>query len=205
MKHLYLFILSLVVAPLAAQQLTDVTPNSGNVNTSLTLTVSGTRTNFTQGSQFVYLEQGSVIIFAEETNSVSNTVLQADFTLTNIFGQYTPKGWYGVVHSDDNFNTITLDEGFYIDYPVSVDEKPGVEALNIYPNPVTDGRFTLEGIFHDEFEMVILDMTGKIIKSEIIVINKYRTDVEINNFSPGTYILILQNKEERIARKLILR
>lgn len=206
MKNLYLFFFSICVLPLTAQQLTDVSPNSGNVHTSLTLTISGSGTNFTQGSQYVLLEQGSVFILAEQPEVISNSIIEADIALTAdaFFGQ-TPTGWYDVVYSDQNMNTLRLPESFYINFPVSVDEKQGVEALNIYPNPATDGRFTIEGVFHNEYELIIMDMTGKVISVETISSQQNRTDVEVSNYSAGTYVVLLQNDRERIARKLILR
>lgn len=205
MKHIYTLLAALLTLPLAAQQLTGVTPDRGHVNTTLTLTVSGTGTNFTQGSSTVILQQGTSIIFANDTRTISDTELEADITLQEMFSSGARIGHYDVIVGSDFFADLQLPEAFYVDFPASVEDNSNVEMLSIYPNPALNGRFTLEGTFSKDFELLIVDMTGKAIHSERIGKSQNRTEVNIKSYSPGTYILILQNNEERIARKLILR
>jgi hypothetical protein len=93
--------------------LTSISPNSGNIPETLTVTVSGQNTNFTQGTGTVMrFEQGSSTIYPNWVNAVSNNVVQAEFSFDN----NDNTGYYDVKTINAFDGELTLDNGFYL-YP----------------------------------------------------------------------------------------
>lgn len=205
MKHVYTLIAILFTLTLQAQELISISPDRGNTGATVTVTVTASGTHFTQGSVNVILQMGTAILIADEIRTISDTEVEADIALREIQSPTAPIGHYDVLVTIGTSESYSLPEAFYVDFPVSVEDNSNIEMLSIYPNPALNGQFTLEGTFSKDFEMLIVDMTGKAIHSERIGKLQNRTEVNIAGYSPGTYILILQNNEERIARKLILR
>jgi hypothetical protein len=78
-------------------------------------------------------------------------------------------------------------------------------ALNIYPNPITNGKLniSLEG-FNDEANLQIYSILGKLVQSEVLKLgtrNSYQVDI---NLAPGLYIVKLNNGEASKSQKLIV-
>lgn len=72
-------------------------------------------------------------------------------------------------------------------------------SLKIYPVP-NNGDFTLEA--QDSGNVLITDAAGKIVYSGLIVKGKNTLNLKIN---PGVYLLVYQNKAERLSRKIIIK
>jgi len=118
-------------------------PDSAKQGQSLTVTITGQYTNFTQGTSTanVWFQQGtSTLIFPSMINVVSDTKIIADFTIP--FN--APTGYYDVVTLDDIDGLLVLPNGFYVDSLITdVEEFSLDNSVEIYPNP-SSGIFTIQ-------------------------------------------------------------
>ena len=93
--------------------LTSVSPNSGTIPETLTVSISGQNTNFTQGTgTIVRFEQGSSTIYPNWINATSDNVVQAEFSFDN----NDNTGYYDVKTINALDGELMLDNGFYL-YP----------------------------------------------------------------------------------------
>jgi len=91
----------------------SINPESGHPGQTLTVTISGQNTNFSQGTNMVWFEQGTSTIQAYNINSVNNTILNATFNLP-----YSPLGYYDVnCYSSYNGLLQPLENGFLLEFP----------------------------------------------------------------------------------------
>jgi aryl-phospho-beta-D-glucosidase BglC (GH1 family) len=82
-------------------------------------------------------------------------------------------------------------------------------GLQVYPNP-SNGRIYLEGSLdqHSSARVQLCDIRGQIlVEKEIVSTGAFREVLELKQFSPGAYILVLRDNNGRILsrKQLILR
>jgi uncharacterized protein (TIGR02145 family) len=88
----------------------SINPESGYNGQTLTVTISGQNTHFTQGTNMIWFNQGSSTIQAYNVNSVNDTILDATFNLP-----YSPLGYYDVNGSNYYDGTfLPLENGFLL-------------------------------------------------------------------------------------------
>ncbi len=93
--------------------LTSISPDSGAIPETLTVSISGENTHFAQGTgTIVRFKQGSSTIYPNWVNAVSNDVVQAEFS----FDDYNNTGYYDVKTVNALDGELTLNNGFYL-YP----------------------------------------------------------------------------------------
>ena len=80
-------------------------------------------------------------------------------------------------------------------------ESASIEGLNLYPNPVTNGKVYITSKKDLEKEIIIFDVLGKKVLQTII----YSKDLNVSNLSPGVYIIKITEEETTSSRKLIIR
>jgi hypothetical protein len=89
----------------------------------------------------------------------------------------------------------------------SVKETAFVRVFDVYPNP-NSGRFIIrfEPFQKDEFDLEILNSKGTTTwKMEKVKVDGiFLTQLDLQEFSPGTYLIILSNKTDRIIRRIII-
>ncbi|MFH1321413.1 MAG: T9SS type A sorting domain-containing protein [Bacteroidota bacterium] len=110
-------------------EITTVDPDTAQRGQSLSVSITGLNTNFLQGSGTfsVWLDLSGIDIYASSFNVISNTSLDANFSLpTN-----AATGFWDVKVSDDWDGTITKLNGFYIQPPQIVSVDPNVSARNV--------------------------------------------------------------------------
>ena len=87
------------------------------------------------------------------------------------------------------------------DTNVSVENIDLSHLVTVYPNPTT-GHVTVRS---DEFvihEICLYDLNGKqVIRRRV---DDLKTELELLNFAPGTYLLQLQMRDGEIVRKKVL-
>jgi len=73
--------------------------------------------------------------------------------------------------------------------------------MNFYPNPAVD-RITVES---DQIggTLRLIDISGKLLLEKQI--RQYSETVELNGVKSGVYFISLQNGNERVTKKLIVR
>jgi hypothetical protein len=153
-----------------APELVSVSPNSGDLNTTIPVTISGQNTNFLQGTGTLVFVQGSSTLITSNLLFNSNTDLGA--TLTIPLNAYP--GYYDVYFTNALDGTMLLVSGFYVNPPpcgsiiVDVNQQPcpgGAAYITVaggYPpyNMVIDGQsYPVVNNFVDFFPPGIGDYT----------------------------------------------
>lgn len=92
--------------------------------------------------------------------------------------------------------------------PVGIEEESAVELdFEVYPNP-NEGLFTLEianaGV--TTYMMNVRNMLGQNVVSEAINVNgDVRRDIDLTSFEKGVYFVSLENGDERLVRKVVVK
>ena len=106
------------------------------------------------------------------------------------------------------FYSITL-LAFFFTVSISAQEikqqpKPQettIEGLNLYPNPVTNGKVYITSKNDLDKEITIFDVLGKKVLQTVIS----SRELNISNLSPGVYIIKINEAGVSATRKLIVR
>jgi hypothetical protein len=109
-----------------------------------------------------------------------------------------------------NYFYITLLLGFFFittanaqdnkQQPIT-QENTSIEGLNLYPNPVTNGKIYITSKNDLEKEIIIFDVLGKKVLQTKIV----SKELNVSNLSPGVYIIKVIEENATSSRKLIIR
>ena len=76
-----------------------------------------------------------------------------------------------------------------------------IEGLNLYPNPVSNGKVFITSKNDLDKEIIIFDVLGKKVLQTIIS----SKELGISNLSPGVYIIKINEGDATATRKLIVR
>lgn len=76
-----------------------------------------------------------------------------------------------------------------------------IEGLNLYPNPVSNGKVYISTKNDLEKEVIIFDLLGKKVLQTMI----NSRELNIPNISPGVYIIKINENNATATRKLIVR
>lgn len=76
-----------------------------------------------------------------------------------------------------------------------------IEDLNIFPNPVSNGKVYIYTRLNLTKRIEIYDVLGKKIFSQTL----YGKELKINDLNPGVYILKIKEGEFSATRKLVIR
>lgn len=76
-----------------------------------------------------------------------------------------------------------------------------IEGLNLYPNPVSNGKVYISTKNDLEKEIIIFDLLGKKVLQTMI----NSKELNISNISPGVYIIKINENNASATRKLIVR
>lgn len=76
-----------------------------------------------------------------------------------------------------------------------------IEGLNLYPNPVNNGRVSISTKNDDEKEIIIFDLLGK----KVLQTQLTSRELNVSNLSPGVYIIKINEANATATRKLIIR
>lgn len=107
------------------------------------------------------------------------------------------------------FYIILLLAFFFTDSATAQDSKQqprvqnntSIEGLNLYPNPVTNGKIYITSKNELEKEIIIFDVLGKKVLQTIIS----SKELNVSNLSPGVYIIKITEEGATSSRKLIVR
>jgi hypothetical protein len=79
--------------------------------------------------------------------------------------------------------------------------------VNVYPNPVSD-KLTVEinATVNEGSVISIISMQGQVIYSEVVKENTsdYRTEIDVDNFARGIYLLKLEDENSSIQQRIIV-
>lgn len=122
MKKIFFLNLTLLVIAqgLWSQSLVDVNPDEGEPGTYMELTITGNNTMFTQGSNSVWLTQGSNLINSNYTWPENDTELMANF----YFSYYDDPGLYDLSVYNTETGIMELEDAFDI-----IDNSPHITDI----------------------------------------------------------------------------
>ena len=109
-----------------------------------------------------------------------------------------------------NYFYITLLLGFFFTVSVSAqDSKPNskiqettvIEGLNLYPNPVSNGKVYITSKNDLDKNIIIFDVLGK----KVLQTTMSSKELNISNLSPGVYIIKIDEEQATATRKLIVK
>jgi len=78
-----------------------------------------------------------------------------------------------------------------------------IEGLNLYPNPVYNGKITITTKNDGEKEIIIFDLLGKKVLQTNL--NANSRELNISSLIPGVYIIKINEQNSSATRKLIVR
>lgn len=168
--------------------------------------------NFDLVEDTIYLDQGGLIAV---TNLSSATNYVWDFGDGNTSSDenpthvYTASGVYQVMLTSDNDNVgqcseVTSRNAVVMNTPLSFDDMQFIENTNAF---VSNGKvvvdFALEN--HTNVEIILVDVTGKIILSNEYTISNGRIDlVNTDEVSSGVYFVNITIEGQRKSQKLFI-
>ncbi len=76
-----------------------------------------------------------------------------------------------------------------------------IEGLNLFPNPVSNGKVYITSKNDADKEIIIFDVLGKKVLQTMIS----SKELNISSLSPGVYIIKINENDSTATRKLIVR
>ena len=80
-------------------------------------------------------------------------------------------------------------------------ESASIEGLNLYPNPVSNGKVFITSKNDLDKDIIIFDVLGK----KVLQTTLSSRELGISNLSPGVYIIKINEGEATATRKLIVK
>lgn len=84
----------------------------------------------------------------------------------------------------------------------NIDKSKLLTYITLFPNPVTNNNITIENKANSEVSLVVYNLTGKLVFSEILL-NQTTTNL-ILDIAPGSYVYKLINDDEESVGKLVV-
>ncbi len=84
---------------------------------------------------------------------------------------------------------------------VSKTQEQQFENLNVYPNPVGNGRVYITSKTTAPKDIEIFDVLGK----RVLATTLSTKELNVSSLSPGVYIIKIKEGEQRATRKLIIK
>jgi hypothetical protein len=80
-------------------------------------------------------------------------------------------------------------------------ETSAIEGLNLYPNPVSNGKVYITSKNDLDKEVIIFDVLGK----KVLQTTISSKELGVSNLSPGVYIIKINEGDATATRKLIVK
>jgi hypothetical protein len=81
-----------------------------------------------------------------------------------------------------------------------IQNNASIEGLNLYPNPVTNGKVNVTSKNDLEKDIIIFNVLGKTVLQTTITTK----ELNVSNLSPGVYIIKITEANATSSRKLII-
>jgi hypothetical protein len=146
-------------------KVTNINPNIGGLNQTLTVSITGTRTRFTQGSQsVVFFQNGSPTsnIFINGISPKNDSLLEVDVFIPN----NASRGFYDVAVG--NFSNFFFNpESFEVTWASGLEGKKDIStALSVYPNPAKEElTIAINETLIEQIE--VIDIQGRLVQKEV--------------------------------------
>lgn len=100
-----------------------------------------------------------------------------------------------------DLNTELYVDDVEFDYTVGIADYEQVK-INVYPNPATD-RFYIAPTSNDRYQYKLMDLTGRCIAKGQNVTGQ--VEVDVHSLAPGVYMLFLEQKNQTLTKKVVVR
>jgi len=177
-------------------ELISNSPEKSPRNENITLLISGENTNFSQSTNTIWLNQNDRIIYANTSDVISDTRLEANFELSNT----DSIGYYNLNVENEFDGDLKLENSFFIDYGTLVSSQDQNKLL-IFPNP-SNGNFRIESIPNSNCIIKIIALDGTVIKTYNNSTNSF-LDISVSGLK-GYYFVSIKNKNTLITRKILI-
>lgn len=182
-------------------EIVSMSPAIGHINQTLSVTVTGTRTQFTQGSATMQLIQmGSPTAFIQINGY---TVVNDSNLLLNL--QIDPNARRGMYdfYLLNRAHSLQKTNAFEVTWPIGLEEKKIASEVKVYPNPAKE-EITIEA--KDIVEVQILDMQGRSVQTESLPEPSDKTTLSIDAaiLPKQHYILKVLQKNAVFYRRIML-
>ncbi len=105
----------------------------------------------------------------------------------------------GGMSTDPNTELYVDDVEF--DYHVGITEHESLK-VDVYPNPATD-QFRIEPANGDQYQYRLMDITGRSVASGRNVSGA--VDIDVRALVPGVYMLYIEQKNQTLTKKVVVR
>lgn len=198
MKKLYTLIIAIVGLNLAAQA------------DSYTINISG----FTYSPATLNVVVGDVVTIQASGNHPLLQVSQATWdaagttALPGGFGPETSNYTFTVTSTDDIYYVCTnhvsmgMKGKIIVSTATGISDLPSANALNVYPNPVTDGSLTVKGQSEmDGQHLELYSTSGQLVKSVDLNGLEMRVNLDV---AAGMYTAIIVKDDKAVLRKRLV-
>lgn len=100
-----------------------------------------------------------------------------------------------------DMNTELYVDDVQLDFELGVAEHAQMK-VNVYPNPATN-QFRIEPAANDCYQYKLMDLTGRCVSSGQNVSGA--VDVDVHSLAPGVYMLFLEQKNQTLTKKVVVR
>lgn len=100
-------------------------------------------------------------------------------------------------------NQTTYGSCYYGNCNTSAEETKINDDINLYPNPCSDMLNIEYKMLHEEVQIIINDITGRVIKKERLQMNE-KTQVVVSDLKEGVYFVRLKTVTEIFNKKVII-
>ncbi|RLD66574.1 MAG: hypothetical protein DRI84_04505 [Bacteroidetes bacterium] len=177
-------------------EIISVSPNEAAQGDTLTVTITGSGTNFMQGSNQIWFQQGTSVIYPNYFYSLDNQTMEAEF----IFTDSHSTGLYDVFVFNSIDGELIKSSAFTLnDGPYGINDLLA-NQVRFYPNPV---RHNLNIDFGeiDIKSVIIIDINGRIILERMCV--KQNEVFDLSAYDNGMYIVCIIVDNQVLYEKII--
>jgi hypothetical protein len=181
-------------------RLVSISPALAGLGQSLTVTIIGRKTEFTQGSQtLAFFRQGtpSAYIFTGNYQTINDTSLTVDVDVSNM----ADRGFYsiGLVKNWDTtgVSLLFLMDAFEVTFPIGLNQLSSKQnEVNIYPNP-TQNELHIATTSDNIDEVIIYDMLGRILWNNTPLMPSKEIEIKLTEFIKPNQTIFVQVKTQK--------
>ncbi|OYU95385.1 MAG: hypothetical protein CFE21_09550 [Bacteroidetes bacterium B1(2017)] len=170
-------------------KMVKVTPSIAHQNQKLTVSITGTRTKFTQGSPTIVFYNS-----ATSTNDISVESIQIDndsnFSLQIAISATCKRDLYDISFSN-GIDFHRMKKSFEVTWPVGLSKiSHAANDMKVYPNP-TKGKITIETKEQNIEKVDVIDIQGRLVQTETPEKPHSEIQVSVSDFLlQNQYVLI---------------
>lgn len=183
-----------------------VTPSIGHINQTLSVSVSGLNTNFTQGSQTAaFFKSGSPSshIVISSINVENDSLMNLNVIIPN---NQNIRGIYDLVLNSAN-EILYKTQCFEVTWALGMKDEASLSSaeVRIYPNPSSNKRVSIETKEALLEEISIIDIQGRLVQTETPEIPEKKIEISLSEgLLPNQYVILKIRTDKGTVFKRIL-